>query len=104
MQVSSDSRSRGLAVVAGVCVALTVAGIWASSAYGNWPINPAWFLWAPLVAGVELLPVPTWRGLTLSVGFPLLMMIAILYPPEVAGTIAFVGASDPRELKREVAL
>ncbi len=32
------------------------------------------------------------------------MMIAILYPPEVAGVIAFVGASDPRELKREVAL
>ena len=37
-------------------------------------------------------------------GFPLLMMIAILYPPEVAGVIAFVGASDPRELKREVTL
>ena len=102
--MSSDSRSRGLAVVAGVCVALTAAGIWASSQQGNWTINPRWFLWAPLVAGVELLPVPTWRGLTLSVGFPLLMMIAILYPPEVAGVIAFVGASDPRELKREVAL
>ena len=81
---------------------MTAAGIWASSQQGNWTINPAWFLWAPLVASVELLPVPTWRGLTLSVGFPLLMMIAILYPPEVAGVIAFVGASDPRELKREV--
>jgi len=32
------------------------------------------------------------------------MMIAILYPPEVAGAIAFIGAFDPRELKREVSL
>jgi signal transduction histidine kinase len=85
-------------------VFLTVLCIWASSSTGDWTIDPAWFLWAPLVAGVELLPVPTWRGLTLSVGFPLLMMIAILYPPEVAGAIAFIGASDPREFKREVSL
>jgi len=83
-------------------VLLTVICIWASSSTGDWAIDPAWFLWAPLVAGVELLPVPTWRGLTLSVGFPLLMMIAILYPPEVAGTIAFIGASDPREFRRDV--
>ena len=58
----------------------------------------------PLVAGVELLPVPTWRGMTLSVGFPLLMMIAILYPPGAAGAIAVPGASDPRELRREVSV
>jgi signal transduction histidine kinase len=42
--------------------------------------------------------------LTLSVGFPLLMMIAILYPPGAAGIIAFLGASDPRELRRDVSL
>ena len=81
-----------------------MACVWASAVAGTWAINPKWFLWAPLVAAVELLPVPTWRGLTLSVGFPLLMMIAILYPPEVAGVVAFIGASDPREIKREVTL
>jgi signal transduction histidine kinase len=32
------------------------------------------------------------------------MMIAILYPPSAAGVVAFLGASDPREIKREVAL
>jgi signal transduction histidine kinase len=84
------------------CVALTVALIWILTQREGWQIEPEWLLWALLVAGVELLPVPTWRGLTLSVGFPLLMMLAILYPPNAAGLIAFLGASDPREIKREV--
>ena len=99
-----QSRSWGPPAVAGVCVFLTAVCIWSLNAAGDWAVEPVWFLWAPLVAGVELLPVPTWRGLTLSVGFPLLMMIAILYPPGVAGAIAFIGASDPRELKKEVNL
>jgi signal transduction histidine kinase len=32
------------------------------------------------------------------------MMIAILYPPGAAGAIAFLGASDPRELRKEVSV
>ncbi len=59
-------------------------------------------LWSILIALVELMPVPAWRGLTISVGFPLLIMVAILYPPGIAGMLAFLGASDPREWKREV--
>jgi signal transduction histidine kinase len=61
-------------------------------------------LWSVLIGAVELLPVPAWRGLTISVGFPLLMLVAFLYAPGVAGLIAFLGASDPREFKREVPL
>ena len=61
-------------------------------------------LWALLVAAVELLPVPAWRGLHLSVGFPLLMVVGMLYDPIAAGVVAFVGASDPREFRREVDL
>jgi signal transduction histidine kinase len=38
----------------------------------------------------------------MGVGFPLLLMVAILYPPGVASLIALLGASDPREFKREV--
>jgi signal transduction histidine kinase len=102
--VSKPSSSKGAAVLAAGCVALTAVLIaYLSSIYG-WPKGSAWLAWALLVAAVELLPVPTWRGLTLSVGFPLLMMIAILYPPNAAGVVAFLGASDPRETKREVAL
>jgi signal transduction histidine kinase len=57
-----------------------------------------------LVAAVELLPVPAWRGLHFSVGLPLLLMVGILNPPLAAGLAALVGASDPRELRREVSL
>ena len=70
--------------------------------------NPAAFdhgvliFWACLIALVELLPVPAWRGLTISVGFPLLMVVAFLYEPVAAAAVALVGASDPREFRREV--
>jgi signal transduction histidine kinase len=60
--------------------------------------------WAALIGLVELLPVPAWRGLTISVGFPLLMVVAFLYEPAAAAAVALVGASDPREFKREVTL
>lgn len=59
-------------------------------------------LWAVGIALVELLPLPAWRGLTISIGFPLMMVVAFLYPPGAAGAVAFVGASDPREFRREV--
>lgn len=59
-------------------------------------------IWVVLIAAVELVPVPLWRGTIISMGFPLLMVVAFLYPPAVAGSAAFLAASDPRELKREV--
>jgi signal transduction histidine kinase len=68
-------------------------------AFERWP---ELIFWAVLIALVELLPVPAWRGLTISVGFPLLMVVAFLYEPAAAGAVAFVGASDPREFRREV--
>jgi signal transduction histidine kinase len=59
-------------------------------------------IWVVLIAAVELIPVPLWRGTIISMGFPLLMVVAFMYPPAVAGSAAFLAASDPRELKREV--
>jgi len=59
-------------------------------------------VWVVLTAAVELIPVPTWQGTTLSLGFPLMMVVAFLYPPAIAGAAAFLAASDPREVKREV--
>jgi signal transduction histidine kinase len=58
--------------------------------------------WAIVIGLVELLPVPAWRGLTISVGFPLMMVVAFLYEPPAAALVALVGASDPREFHREV--
>ncbi len=60
--------------------------------------------WVVLVAIVELLPVPVWHGLQVSLGFPLLMVVAFLYPPVAAALAALVGSFDPREFRREVGL
>jgi signal transduction histidine kinase len=61
-------------------------------------------VWVVITALVELIPVPFWRGTQISVGFPLLMVVAFIYPPAAAGAAAFLAASDPRELKHEVSL
>ena len=58
--------------------------------------------WTALVAVVVLLPVPAWRGLTISLDFPLLMMVAMLYAPVAAALTALVGSTDPREIKGEI--
>jgi len=80
----------------------TIGAIWLLVADSNEPFDKWWIVWTLLIAAIELLPVPAWRGLTISVGFPLLRMVAILYGPGVAGLITFLGSSDPRELRREV--
>jgi signal transduction histidine kinase len=59
-------------------------------------------LWAVLIGAIELMPVPAWGSLTISVGFPLMMMVAILYPPGTAALITLLGASDPLEMRRQV--
>jgi signal transduction histidine kinase len=61
-------------------------------------------VWAALIGLVELLPVPAWRGLTISLGFPLMMVVAFLYEPPAAAVVALIGASDPREFRREVSI
>jgi signal transduction histidine kinase len=61
-------------------------------------------VWTLTVALVEVLPVPAWRGLQVSVGFPLLMAVAFLYPPQAAALAALLGASDPREYRRQVGI
>jgi signal transduction histidine kinase len=68
------------------------------------PFAFKWLLWSVLISAIELLPLPAWRGLTFSLGFPVLVAVAILYPVGAAGVIAFLGALDPREFKREVSV
>jgi signal transduction histidine kinase len=58
--------------------------------------------WTVVIAAVELLPVPIWRSLQVGPGFSLFTAAAFIFPPEVAAAIAFLGASDPRELRGEV--
>ncbi len=64
--------------------------------------EPELISWVVLIAVVELLPASTWSGVQVSLGFPLLAAAAIVYPPGVAATVAFLGSFDPRELKRDI--
>ena len=41
-------------------------------------------VWVVIIALVELIPVPVWRGVHVSMGFPLMMVVAFLYPPQAA--------------------
>lgn len=60
--------------------------------------------WIVVIGLVELLPVPGWRTLQVSLDFPLATAVALLYPPEVAALIVLLGSSDPREIRREIPL
>ncbi len=65
-------------------------------------LRPELAAWVAVVATVELLPVPVSKVLHLSLGFPILLGIAIHYNPGFAAIVALLGSSDPRELKREI--
>jgi signal transduction histidine kinase len=60
--------------------------------------------WILVIALVELIPVPVWRGVHIGLGFPLMMVVAFMYAPQAAAATALLAASDPREFKREVGL
>lgn len=82
-----------------IILGLGVARDDAAAIASDWPELVVWVI---IVALVELIPVPMWRGTIISIGFPLLMVVAFLYEPVAAATVAFLAASDPRELRREV--
>ncbi len=58
-------------------------------------------LWVAVLAIVELLPVPAWKGLELTLSVPILLGVAILYEPAVAAGVVLVGAFDIKELRGE---
>jgi signal transduction histidine kinase len=58
--------------------------------------------WILIIAVVELLPVPAWKSLQVSMAFPLFTAVSFVFQPAIAGAVAFLGSSDPRELRREV--
>jgi signal transduction histidine kinase len=71
----------------------------------EWPdFKPDLILWVLLVGAVELLPAPAWRGIHVSLGFPILTAVAIIYPPGWAATVALVGSTDPAEFRHETTL
>jgi signal transduction histidine kinase len=95
----SPSTLLGLVVTAPTMAVLTYALI-----TGDTPLPPSLIWWTLLVAAIEYMPVPAWSGVTVSLGYPLLIAVAFTYQPEAAALVAFLGASDPREARREVTI
>ena len=58
--------------------------------------------WILLIAAVDLLPVPTWRGVEMLLDFPLTIAVAMLYPPDAACAALFIGSFDIWEFQRKV--
>lgn len=90
------------ATVVGPTLAILAAGLLRDNAA---PVVNDWgalLAWVVIIGLIELIPVPMWRGTIISMGFPLLMVVAFLYDPAAAAAAAFLAASDPRELKGEV--
>jgi diguanylate cyclase (GGDEF)-like protein len=67
-------------------------------------LDPMLLEWIAAIAVVDLLPIPTSVGFPFSLSFPLQLSVALIYPAPIAGAIAFLGASDWRELRREIPL
>jgi signal transduction histidine kinase len=67
---------------------------------GAWKLDL--ILWTAVVAVVELVQVPFWKGVQVSIGFPILLAVGIIHTPAQAALVAFVGSIDPREFRREV--
>ena len=53
------------------------------------------------IAAVDLIPIPAWEDIELSLSFPIMIGVAMLYSPPVAGMIVIIGSSDIHELRRE---
>ena len=63
---------------------------------------PYLFAWLVVVALADLVAVPLWGTITLSMSLPVSLAAAMLFSPAEAALVAFLGALDPREFKGEV--
>jgi signal transduction histidine kinase len=66
--------------------------------------HPVLLFWAAAIAMVDLMPVEISGGMELSLSFPIVLAVALLYSPAVATLVALIGSFDPRELRRQLPL
>jgi signal transduction histidine kinase len=65
---------------------------------------PALLIWAAVAAVGDLLPVPLWGDVSLSMSLPVTLSAGMVLTPWAAGLVAFVAALDSREFRREISL
>src|SRR5438552_1723319 len=60
--------------------------------------------WGLLVAAADLVALRVWRNIHVGLAFPLLLAAAFLFGPFIAGLLAMIASTDPREWRREMSL
>lgn len=70
------------------------------------PIRPytTFLFWIVLLLAVELLPVSLAFGTEVTMGFPVHLAVALVFPPWQAMLVAGISAFDLREIRREIPL
>jgi signal transduction histidine kinase len=84
--------------------ATAVLMVWLVSQGVNLPALHKLVFWFLLLAAVEALPVSLGFGSEVTMGFPIHLAMAILFPPWIAMAIAGLAAVDVREFRREIPL
>jgi signal transduction histidine kinase len=104
-QTTASARGHALATALQLGAVIGVVGGLSWAFLGDRPgIDGAAIFFLAAAFVVDLIPVPAWGGMQLSLSFPVLLGVAMLYPPAVAGAIGFLSYADPREFRREVPL
>jgi signal transduction histidine kinase len=96
---SSDFGVTGLE--AALIIPLAVWLAWQASLVDWTTIGWGAFFFIVCIAAVDLIPIPAWEDVSLSLSFPIMIGVAMLYSPPVAAMIAIVGSSDIHELRHE---
>ena len=65
---------------------------------------PTLMVWVAIAAVGDLLPVPLWGDVSLSMSLPVTLSAGMLMTPWAAGLVAFVAALDSREFRREISV
>jgi signal transduction histidine kinase len=95
-----SGRAFGLLVTVGALLALVVSG----SQPFDLPSLPTALFWTGLTFASEMLPVALGFGTQISMAFPILLALAILFDPFVTMMMVGFASFDIREFKREIPL
>ena len=100
-----DSRSVRILFSVTVAFGLTVLDI---ALIRTAPTIPSkwqeYLLWLAAIAATELLSVPVWGSVVLTMSLPLVLAAGIVFMPPAAAVLAFLGSVDPREFRGEIGL
>jgi signal transduction histidine kinase len=89
-----------LLVTAGAVLALVIAG----TSQFTLPSNPTLLFWLGAILAAGLLPVTLGFGAVVTMQFPLVFAVAILFDPFVAMVIVGLASFDVREIRHEIPL